>query len=506
MCAAWYCNALVGMWWLLGLAEVPARAQGPISPAEAAQWRFDRVQLKSGGVLEGIVELETPLHIELLEVRRPPGKPLQAVKRIVVRRDVAGIERLADADRATLRERLHQYRNRAAIEAGRMEDVELRAVRHQGATLWQYSGEWFDLESTADEETTRRSVVRLEQVFAAYRQMLPPRKPATGPPGTDPPGTDPPGTVRPASSKLAEESLRRDQLGILLFGSTDEYRAFLRRLGATIENPAFFAADANIVVAASDLTRLAAELQRAKAQHDLIRERLRETQRSLSDRLRTEGDRLRAAGYAPADVTRALRVLRAKWQGEIDDLQRQIAQFDRQNEALFDRQTRQLFATLYHEAFHAYLENYVYPQARYEVPRWLNEGLAQIFEAGLLEAGVLRVDAPEPRALAYLKEDLRRGPLPLADLLTADYRAFLVPHGGSGATSARHYAYSFGVAYYLTFERGVLGSRALDEFVRPAEGSGDSPIGRFEKLVGQPLPEFERQWRQYILELAAPRP
>jgi hypothetical protein len=496
MRAAWYCNALVGLWWLLGPPEAPARAQGPISPAEAAQWRFDRVLLKGGGALEGIIERETSLHIELLEVRRPPGKPLQAVKHIVARRDVAQIDRLGDQDRAALRDRLQQYRNRAAIEAGRMEDVELRAIDNPAAPLWQYSGEWFDLESTADEETTRRSVVRLEQVFAAYRQMLPPRKPSAEVPTA---------VARPVGQTPPEPALRRDKLGILLWGSTDEYRAFLRRLGAAIENPAFFASDANIVVAASDLTRLATELQRAKQQHDLIRERLREAQRTLSDRLRVEGDRLRAAGYAPADVTRALRTLRSKWQSEIDELQRQITQFDRQNEALFDRQTRQLFATLYHEAFHAYLENYVYPQAEYDVPRWLNEGLAQIFEAGLLEAGVLRVDAPEPRALAFLKDDLQRAPLPLAELLTADHRAFLVPHGGSGATSARHYAYSFGVAYYLTFERGVLGSTALDEFVRAEGASGDSPIRRFEKLVRQPLPEFERQWREYILNLSAPR-
>ena len=44
-----------------------------------------------------------------------------------------------------------------------------------------------------------------------------------------------------------------------------------------------------------------------------------------------------------------------------------------------------MFRRLAHEAFHAYLETYVYPRQAYDVPRWLNEGLAQTFEAGLLE-------------------------------------------------------------------------------------------------------------------------
>ena len=60
------------------------------------------------------------------------------------------------------------------------------------------------------------------------------------------------------------------------------------------------------------------------------------------------------------------------------------------------------------------------------MPPWLNEGLAVIFEGGLLEGNTLRVDAPNPVALKKLKADLagpaaagigeaalrRRGPIP----------------------------------------------------------------------------------------------
>src|SRR6516225_9397706 len=57
------------------------------------------------------------------------------------------------------------------------------------------------------------------------------------------------------------------------------------------------------------------------------------------------------------------------------------------NDGLFKEATRHLFQTLYHEAFHAYLVNFVYPPEDGEAPRWLNEGLAQIFETAIVEAG-----------------------------------------------------------------------------------------------------------------------
>ena len=37
----------------------------------------------------------------------------------------------------------------------------------------------------------------------------------------------------------------------------------------------------------------------------------------------------------------------------------------------------------------------VYNPATHDVPRWLNEGLAQVFEGGQLESGSLRIDAPD---------------------------------------------------------------------------------------------------------------
>ncbi len=184
----------------------------------------------------------------------------------------------------------------------------------------------------------------------------------------------------------------------------------------------------------------------------------------------------------------------------MDQLQRSIDARQRRNVALLEEQSQRLFARLYHEAFHAYLENFVYPREDYDVPRWLNEGLAEVFEAGIVEGENLRVDAPLREALTRLKTDLRASPLPLEQVFSADHRAFLVAHDDSGAASARHYAYAWGLAYYLCFEKHILGSAELDRYVS-RESTALAPARRFERLVGEPLGKFERRWRSYMLQL-----
>ncbi len=160
-----------------------------------------------------------------------------------------------------------------------------------------------------------------------------------------------------------------------------------------------------------------------------------------------------------------------------------------------------MFARIYHETFHAYLENYVFPHAKWKTPRWLNEGLAVMFESGVLEGDTLRVDAPNAAALKRLKADLS-GPRPLGleRLLATDGAAFLQLHGSDAAASDRLYAYAWGLAYYLVFQQRLLSNPALAEYVSPAaERLG--PVPRFERLVGMTLGQFEPRWRAYVLAL-----
>ncbi|NIP84408.1 MAG: hypothetical protein GTO03_02155, partial [Planctomycetales bacterium] len=137
----------------------------------------------------------------------------------------------------------------------------------------------------------------------------------------------------------------------------------------------------------------------------------------------------------------------------------------------------------------------------YDVPRWLNEGLAQVFESGLWEAGVLRLDAPDPALLAALQADLQGAqPLPLGELLAAPVAQFLVRHGQQAGRSHRLYLYSWGLAYYLIFEGRLLDSAALEHYLGAGQGQGD-PQARFEALVKMPLGKFQAQWRAAMVGL-----
>ena len=102
----------------------------------------------------------------------------------------------------------------------------------------------------------------------------------------------------------------------------------------------------------------------------------------------------------PAERQKILVAEQKKAEEQLENLRgRKILALDRKNSAKFTEVSGQMFTRLAHEAFHAY-RTYVYPRQEYDVPRWLNEGLAQVFEAGLpLEADTLRIDTPDLPAL-----------------------------------------------------------------------------------------------------------
>jgi hypothetical protein len=139
-----------------------------------------------------------------------------------------------------------------------------------------------------------------------------------------------------------------------------------------------------------------------------------------------------------------------------------------------------------------------------ELPRWLNEGLAQMFETAVVEAGELRADWPDPRRLEQTKDWLKGkngGPLvALSDLLVSGKDAFLASHSDHRGAAERAYLTSWALAYYLTFERRLIGTPALNKYLIALNSGGD-PRAAFVSLVGQELEAFEKQWHAYLLRL-----
>lgn len=440
----------------------------PIPSSQAGEWASERVWLRDGRQLQGLIESEDDAWVNLIQIEQPAGRPMYLVIRPIDRTTIKSIDRLGPVERTRLQQQIEQFRNRAQIEAGAMEAVGLEAIARDGRTHYRYQGKWFALESTVEEEITRRIIVRVEQIFTAYRQLLPPR-------------TTP-----------------RQPLEILVFGSWDEYRTYLTTFNLSIANPAVFLREPNRVVAGTEVTRFAAEHARIKAEHRVLQAELKQLQALLPVNLRNVAAQLRRQGYGDNDTKTILITEKRKAEDRIKQKEMEIKRVERQNERLCEQIAGQLLTRLYHEALHAYLANYVYPRRNHQVPLWLDEGLAMIFEEALPESGSLRLGAPRREVLKRLRSNLA-GPQPLTieQLLTAGPQEFLVMQETDADHANRYYWYAWGLAYYLTFERRLLTDPALDRYVA-RDAKAVSPSQRFEELVGMSLSKFEIVWRKYI--------
>lgn len=439
--------------------------------SDGGQWPKDRVELVTGRVCQGLIESDDDNWLCLAEIRQPRGRPMYLVIQTIERSAIARVDRLDPGPRAQLKQRIEQYINRARIEQGRMEAVRLAVVERDNTRYQAYSGKWFDLESSTDEETTRRIIVRVEQVFTAYRQVLPPR-------------TEP-----------------KRRLRLLVFGSMGAYEDHLRGAGLAIGNPAAFVEKDNLVVAGGNLGRFAAQLAQVSAQNAEVRAQLVQIKAELPRRLEEVGKKLAAQNLPRDRIAWLLIKERAQADEEIRKKEMEIRQFNRQIKQVFDQATQQMFARLYHEAFHAYLENYVFPSDTHDVPAWLNEGLAMVFEGAILESDTLRIDAPNEAALRLLKEDVRRGRhLPLAELLASERKDYLQQAGAPSGQPDRLYCHAWGLAYYLAFEKHLLAKPALTDYVRPPL-PGQTPADRFERLTGTSLKRLQADWHEYVLRL-----
>jgi hypothetical protein len=432
----------------------------------SVEWKYDVVHRKGGTLLRGLVLHETPTVVRMQCISRRPGSPTVVYPIEVPREDVVRIELLPDEERDQLRKRLEALRQerRTLIEHLRSLDpgaagprpadrVELRPtewVLPGRTTALEYRSTYFHLISSARREVVELAAMHLEQVYAAYARLLP-------------------------------ERTKASPTRIVLAGSLADYQGLLRGSGVTFTNPAYYDTERNQVVCVSILERLTDDLERTRTHHARLLTQLQEKENELKEAYR---------GTIPVAL-----------KAPLDEARKNINKTEVDNAEVFQRARDRLFQRLYHEAFHAYLAAFVYQPGEAAVPRWLNEGLAQIFETAIVEVGEMRVGYPDPErrkaVLKALKEDTL---LPLDDLLRAGPKQFQVAHGGNRQVSDRHYLASWALAFYLTFDQKVLGTPALDEYVRSLR-HGTDVAEAFQALVHRPLPELEKGLREYLAHL-----
>jgi hypothetical protein len=439
------------------------------TPPGGDDWKYDVVYRKKGEPFRGLVEEQTGTVVRLRCVSRRPGSPTVVYRIELDAREVRRVELAPEEERERLRQRLDALRQErhALTEQLKLLNPGARGSAHSGDSLdlrsvpWvvagggealEYRSPHFLLVSNARRDEVHLAAVHLEQVYAAYTRFLPPR--AAGAPTL-----------------------------IVLTGSRADYQKLLEGRGLNLTNPAFYDAERNQIVCTSDLQRLADELQKAREHHDKLREELKKSVKDLDEAYK---------GNIPPEM-----------KARLAEVPKRIEATEARNQAVFKRAQKRLFQRLYHEAFHAYLSNFVYPPAESTVPHWLNEGLAQIFETAIVEVGELRVGHADPERLEAVRGALAKGALlPLADLLRAGSKQFQVAHGANQQASDRYYLASWALAFYLTFDQKALGSRGLDDYVHALHRHAD-PLDAFRDLAGRPLPEFEKDFVHYLEHLRA---
>lgn len=448
-----------------GLLAVCCRAGADNAPG-GDDWKYDVVYLKNGYTYRGLILQRDGGKVQMWSIVRNPGRPTIFSRESFLDNEVERVEMLPDDEHEKLRQRFEALREEHRRQPDPLRAIESDQAAIPGAdkiklqeTPWRgraqtkalaYRSSYFELDSNASRRVVLVVASQLEQVYAAYVRSLPPR--AKGRPTT-----------------------------ILLPQSRADYQSLMRDQGRTLLNPAFFDPVKNQIVCAFDWKQMNVELQRVHGEHVKLLSKVDACEAEL---------RKAYKGDIPADLKTSL-----------SEQRRRIQAAEMRNQETFARARRNLFHRLFHEAFHAYLLNFVYPPSEGELPRWLNEGLAQIFETAVFEVGELRIGHADQERLEAVRQALAKSALlPVADLLRSGGKQFQVAHDGDKQVSDRYYLASWALAFYLTFDRKLLGTPALDTYVRQLK-RGTNPLDSFRELTGQPLAAFERDFLNYLKRL-----
>jgi hypothetical protein len=454
----------------------------------------DLIKMKDGTEQRGffVSETDTEIVFDIVMSGRKVAKTMLS-RTNFNKAEVDTVTKLTEADRAAALKDLKNAEKEAKADANAEQGVAV------GSTKWALKKDpkilvdvkmvelkHFKIESDCDDELVRKFAFRLDKVFNAYQQHF--------------------GCDRNEEVKVE----------VKIYNSMESYYGSVADLTGGAKNPAFYAPDLKLVCAGCDVAKyerllveirehhkkLDARLREWKINLEQARTKLHEEERQALDSIHRAGGAGTAAGQAAReqinDQVVQIRMDMAQKEKICNEIQDEIFQLNRRNDTIFTEIMQQMLATMYHEGFHAFLDNFLFTseQAR-DVPRWLNEGLAQYFEAARLENGrfVLGQDVREKMVL--LKKFHAAGSLfTLEQLMNGGQNDYMVHEIANLERSTKNYLQAWLLTNTLG-EKGRLKREILQAYMQELANKRP-PLEALQTLSGMPNAELEKLMEQKL--------
>jgi hypothetical protein len=157
--------------------------------------------------------------------------------------------------------------------------------------------------------------------------------------------------------------------------------------------------------------------------------------------------------------------------------------------------------TLQHEAFHQFAHSLIHP----DLPPWLNEGLATVFEEGIFLGRSFTLGQVPPRRVRQLEADLLNNRLvPFRQIMAMSLDEWALALNDKQATlGATQYNQAWAMCHFLIFAQRngdtIYRRRFLDMLTRIHRG--DAPMTAFTAAFSDNIDGFESLFKEFARDL-----
>lgn len=154
----------------------------------------------------------------------------------------------------------------------------------------------------------------------------------------------------------------------------------------------------------------------------------------------------------------------------------------------------EVFSVLQHEGFHQFAYNYIGG----DLPVWVNEGLAQYFEDGIIVGKTMKLGISNQDRIDRVKAALAGNyPLNFDRLLTMSGGQWAANLQGDAKLAALQYAQSWSVVYFLIHgDRGKYRG-PFEQYLQAVSQGRDSSRAFREAFRSNDTTEFRRRWEKF---------